>query len=623
MPQARPYISLSTSELGRLADDTEDPEIRAAVIYELQNRSRGNARHLLARLEAETDGAQGRQDELFNDQDAPISRPTSQRPKPDYTPTDEQNAAVESFLKGQSLKVTAFAGAGKTSTLKLMAGARLGRGLYLAFNRSIAEEARAEFPQGVDCRTTHAIAMAHVASTGRFNRDQLFNSIRPKQLEAELELKRVRIDDGVVLSGVQQAFLFLASVRQFCQSGDETILPSHVPVTGRLLGLREERRDQVKDWIAKRARALWEGMCDPADPVPLGHDGYLKLWSLARPKLGCDYILLDEAQDTNPCVLSVMEAQESQIVYVGDRHQQIYAWRGAVNAMETIETPETCYLTQSFRFGPAIAEAAGQILSALGEPETLRGNSARRSQIRPDGRADAVLARTNTKVIAEVLDALGAGMRPHIVGDTKELKLKVSSVYDLMDGQPGSHPDFFGFNHWNEVVEFAETDEGAELKAFVSLVQQHSPGALWAAITKAEPEEADADVTISTGHRGKGREWDAVRIADDFLSSQDESGCIPVSEARLFYVAITRAKSDLIVEPALLDAYCSAQGFIEDSELGAERERARAAAARTRRAIQRPASPARPDSRPTEESAPPKAPPKRRGFLSVFGLSRD
>lgn len=50
------------------------------------------------------------------------SRTTARR-KPKFKPTDEQDAALQTFLKGHSLKINAFAGSGKTSTLQLLAKA--------------------------------------------------------------------------------------------------------------------------------------------------------------------------------------------------------------------------------------------------------------------------------------------------------------------------------------------------------------------------------------------------------------------------------------------------------------------------------------------------------------------
>ena len=98
------------------------------------------------------------------------------------------------------------------------------------------------------------------------------------------------------------------------------------------------------------ANHVWSRMCDPNDVLPLGHDGYLKLWALSKPRIAADFILLDEAQDTNPVVLGVLQSQQAQLVYVGDRYQQIYEWRGAVNAMEQIETDVTSSLTLQLHF---------------------------------------------------------------------------------------------------------------------------------------------------------------------------------------------------------------------------------------------------------------------------------
>ena len=49
-----------------------------------------------------------------------------------------------------------------------------------------------------------------------------------------------------------------------------------------------------------------------------------------------DLLLLDEAQDMNPCMLSVCLQQSVPKIVVGDQHQQIYSFRGAVNALELV-----------------------------------------------------------------------------------------------------------------------------------------------------------------------------------------------------------------------------------------------------------------------------------------------
>jgi hypothetical protein len=376
-----------------------------------------------------------------------------------------------------------------------------------------------------------------------------------------LRLEPMRLDEAVEIPAVHLAYLIQTTVRRFCQSDAEAPQRSHIPKSLRLGGLSDAGREQILAWVLQQSHDLWRRMTDANDEIPLGHDGYLKLWSLGRPRLGCDYVLLDEAQDSNAAVLTVLTAQDAQIVYVGDRHQQIYEWRGAVNAMAKINTDRETALTQSFRFGPEIAAEATRILSRLGEHRALQGNANIRSEIGTFTESDAVLARTNAVVITETLDALDRGRHPFIVGGTDELEDMVRDVYRLMDGQPGLHPDFFGFKNWNEVVAFANGDEGESLRAFVTLVQQNGPGVLWTAINKSADDEGSSDIAVSTAHKAKGCEWDSVRLATDFTTDADDDVKLADEETRLFYVAITRAKRALSVDPATLAAFSAYARF--------------------------------------------------------------
>jgi len=81
----------------------------------------------------------------------------------DIRPSPEQQRARELFLKQEGLRIDAYAGAGKTTTLRLLASSTNGRGLYLAFNRSIAEHARGKFPTQVACATSHSLAFRAIA----------------------------------------------------------------------------------------------------------------------------------------------------------------------------------------------------------------------------------------------------------------------------------------------------------------------------------------------------------------------------------------------------------------------------------------------------------------------------
>ena len=65
--------------------------------------------------------------------------------------------------------------------------------------------------------------------------------------------------------------------------------------------------------------------------IPATHDVYLKLYQLSKPSIqGYDYIMLDEAQDANPSILDILSHQQIQRIYVGDKNQQIYEFRGTI-----------------------------------------------------------------------------------------------------------------------------------------------------------------------------------------------------------------------------------------------------------------------------------------------------
>lgn len=112
---------------------------------------------------------------------------------------------------------------------------------------------------------------------------------------------------------------------------------------------------------------------------------------------------------------------------MGEPYQQIYEWRGTVNAMEQVHTPHRCLLSQSFRFGPEIAAAPSIVLRTLGAREPLQGLPAITSHI-GRVRPDAILARSNAGVLANVLRCLQQNVRCAAVGGTRELERVLTDV---------------------------------------------------------------------------------------------------------------------------------------------------------------------------------------------------
>lgn len=537
-------------------------DLLAALARELAHRTVPRARQLAERIADPSNGGMATSLRGTGQVAGPALR-RSEGSVNVRSPTPEQIESIDAFVSGASMKINAYAGTGKTSTLEMLSHSTKRRGQYIAFNRSIVSEAAGRFPASVNCSTVHGLAYRSTDHSLRSNKAKMTNKVSANELASLLNLKKIwRVDRERSLQPRSQAYLIAETIRRFCYSTASDFTPDHVPHHGSLLSAPPETLAVVADFALRGARHVWARMINPSDQLPMGHDGYLKLWALGRPRIATDFILLDEAQDTNPVVLEVLREQSAQTVYVGDRYQQIYEWRGAVNAMEEIATDRTTQLTQSFRFGPEIAMGASHILKMLGEKRPLTGNPALKSKI-ADCNPDAILARTNASVMSALIEALNAGKKPSLVGGTGELMEMLRGVQDLKAGVPSTVPDFFGFERWEDVVEFSDTVEGGHLTTFVNLVQSRGERQLLWALGRIV-DEKDGDITISTAHKAKGREWRNVRLLDDFMKSFPEKPGTQVdekrrnqereAELRLFYVAFTRAREAIEVPVALLQS---------------------------------------------------------------------
>ncbi|MFI9262212.1 UvrD-helicase domain-containing protein [Streptomyces sioyaensis] len=467
--------------------------------------------------------------------------------------TDEQTAAADHFHAGDHLALQAGAGTGKTTTLALLAHSTQRRGRYIAYNRAIARDAATRFPTTVTCKTAHALAYAAIGHryTRRLNAPR-----RPAwQTGQDLGItKPIRIGERDV-SQRTLSNAALRTVTRFCHSADPTINRHHVP---HLRGLEDPSlHKQLAELITPFACKAWADLQHPDDgKVRFEHDHYLKIWSLTNPKIAADFLLLDEAQDTNPVVEQIFNNQRShaQLVMVGDSAQAIYQWRGAKDVMTGFDGTALA-LSKSFRFGPRLAHEANRWLSIADAPIRLQGSDQVPTELGLVPRPDAVLCRTNVGAITEVVQLLAADHSVALVGGGESLRALALAARDLKEGRRTHHPELVLFTSWGDLQDYAGHDPaGRDLQPLVDLVDKHGTDAILAAVNQLTHED-QAQVTVSTAHKAKGREWPSVRIAGDFppprdSDEQDDSGQpipgpIDDAEARLAYVAVTRTRNRL------------------------------------------------------------------------------
>lgn len=456
-------------------------------------------------------------------------------------PTREQAAIIDAASAEKDLVIQAGAGTGKTSTLKMVARA-LGdrRAIYVAYNRAIAAEAAASFPGHVICRTAHSLAMQAV---GKKYAHRLKGPRELPSRRAEI-LGTSWLDFGpaVQIPPTQVARIAVDTVMRYCYSADDEIQVKHVPQQNGVVGADH---DELARAVLPYAQRAWVDLCDLNGRLKVQHDHYLKMFALTQPKLPTDVVMLDEAQDSNPVVAALVQSQgHTQQIVVGDSNQSLYGWRGAVDALAGWPADEQLYLSQSWRFGPAIADEANRWLSQIDTPLRLTGNPAIASELVDLDAPKAVLCRTNAEAMKRVMDLLAADQRVALAGGGADIRRLAQAAADLKSGRRTSHTELYVFATWGALQEYVEHDQaGRDLKPFVDLIDSHGAETIIDAID-ALVDEKQATTTVSTAHRSKGREWESVEIAADFPepTGRDE---IPKADAMIGYVAITRARKQL------------------------------------------------------------------------------
>lgn len=496
---------------------------------------------------------------------------------------DEQLAVIE--CDADDCAVDSGAGCGKTSTLVGYARARPGqRMLYIAFSRSVADEAKKKFPSHVRCINQHSLAFSAV---GHRFADKLGNP-KARQVLAYLEDKK-RLP--TMQEHDRDAFcqMALETVEEFIagtgwapeivtsDAQDGYLLPSGRYIEGR--------------FVAAAAQSVWEGMQDIHERrIPMVPDGYCKLWALTRPDLSMyRKILLDEGQDANGSLLQVLLSQHTGRVFVGDDRQRIFGFRKAVNAMDMLPGAQRRVLRTSYRFGPGIAQMANDLLSVFlpGGQELIGGGGDRE----PDG-STAVIFRTNAGLFSAaaewidlrdgrstartsgVMSEIRSDRGLHFVGGLAAYQFEsIVDTYRVKAGERSQVRDAFlrRFTSYEGLVGYAEQVKDRELLARISVVDRFGERVPYLAeeMKRAHVSADRANTSLCSAHRSKGLEWDHVAFGEDFPALMNMQGApramsfnsceeevtdiLSDEEVRLLYVAMTRGRKTVQPSRAIRD----------------------------------------------------------------------
>lgn len=511
---------------------------------------------------------------------------------------DQDQLEAVNSLTGPTC-IIAGAGSGKTRTITHRIALGIARGVFtpnrvlaLTYTNRAAAELRNRLRTlgagGVTVRTFHSAALAQL----QYFWPQLTSQRPPRVLPSKYKLLsevvaelKLQLDEATIkeiAAEVEWRKYSLIDLEKYSDL-ERTVTGISSGVLNQILKQYEAQKLAKKliDW--EDVLLLCLGMLE-SEPRVLSH-----VQSQYR------FFTVDEYQDISPlqqALLEVWLGDRSEICVVGDPRQTIYSFAGAASKFLTdfenkYPTSSVISLLKNYRSSPEILAVANRVLedeplqavqSQKGEVK-LSEHSSDQSEVEEvvnqilsqiaagkSARDIAVLTRMNYQLepfeaalkdhgipallrgsgrffqSPEVMQASSAIRALALKSDREPLFIEISNILSGMgwSSRPSNDEKWQSLNWFVEVLE--ELGEAAELEEYLRELDERTSSI-------HEPERNA--VTLATVHSAKGLEWDTV-----FLPSLNQ-GVFPGSRAvseqelaeerRLFYVAVTRAKSNLIV----------------------------------------------------------------------------
>lgn len=507
-----------------------------------------------------------------------------------FTPSPQQTAVLDWTRNGHgSAFVEAVAGAGKTTTLIQTVIETKGSVAYCAYNKKIVTEIEtkvADFanpdsknydPRFVGLSNRFRMGTFHSFGYGAWRR--VYSGVKLNAREkdnrtvAHLQLPKVLVSfvPKLISLAKQRAIGLFGSVDDKSLWFD---IVDHFDLANEIEdSMQIGRGVELAIEGLKFHQSIANELIDFDDMIYMPVVTATKMWQN-------DWVLIDEAQDTNPARRALarkMLRPAGRAIFVGDRHQAIYGFTGADNdAIEQIVSDFNCTplpLTTTFRCPKAVVALAQTVVShieaAASAPdgvvdyvpsyeEFMKPQSI--GDLEP---SDAILCRNTRPLVSMAYQLIRRGVACHVEGkDIGVGLIKLVNRYAVrdLDGLRLRLEAFLELEIPKLMAKGRETmAEALQDRVETVFVVMGECKSLDELRSKISSMFLDADaetkptLTLSTVHKAKGREWERVFLLgrDAYMPSRWARQQWQLEqEDNLVYVAYTRAKHQLVLVPA-------------------------------------------------------------------------
>jgi DNA helicase-2/ATP-dependent DNA helicase PcrA len=484
-------------------------------------------------------------------------------------PTEEQERIFLFIRKRpENVLIKAYAGAGKTSTVveavKLLPKDK--SIMFLAFNKHIQEELKTKLPEHVRCYTTYGLGTSAI-------KRKYGDKIQFDEFKADkIILKKSKSWDlHDEFKSQEKIDFYLNSIKKLCNLCrlTLTVKPEYIPY----IADRYEINNLSKPQDIKRVLKILDEMSSNRETFDFTDMVYLpaidnSIWMFPQ-----DYVFVDEVQDVNRCQIKMIEKILKRdkktgkilgrLITVGDFFQGIYGFNAADEKsfewFEKFPNTKTLPLSHSFRCAKNIIIEAQKLVPDIKALDNAPDGIVREGDVLSEAESgDFVLCRTTMPLVKLFFLFLlqhkkaivkGSDIGVHLIeliGNIKTLdELKIFWEQELINFRQDlkSKGVLNPFEHSGYVA----LEDKVSTLLFLAKISTDIED-LKTKIRTIFTDEIKG-ICLSTVHKAKGLEANRVFIVrPDLLPLKAVKGWQQIQETNLQYVAITRAKTELIYD---------------------------------------------------------------------------